>query len=324
VGLADNFFQLGGDSLTAVRLVMQIRARLGSDLPLHAVFESPALGDLAKRIAGGFDKSAAFSSLFPIRIAGSLPPLFCMHPIGGLCWSYINLLGHTSAEQPIYGVQAPHFIDHDGLPTTIDEIISEAIKEIRSVNPDRPYRLLGWSFGGILAHMTATRLQAEGSIVERLVLFDSYPPFIIPHLQQLDALRPDGIWRDLASGLDLSVPQDIRGGILNVHSIFRLAQDQSHPIAALSLQQLERFAAVMSNNSRFLGSLVLERFRGDITLVVAKNRSQGFNHEAMSPKAWIPYCEGAIETVSVNSTHNKILSAATLKQVEFLRRDELR
>ena len=176
VGLADNFFHLGGHSLMATRLAAQIRAHLGRELPIHTIFAYPVFGELARQIGLVQDSTAVFDVLLPIRITGSSPPLFCLHPGTGLCWSYSNLLQITAAEQPIYGIQARGFAGDRSLPETLDQIVEESLGKIRGVRGHGPYCLLGWSFGGIIAHLIATRLQSEGEQIERLFLFDSYPP----------------------------------------------------------------------------------------------------------------------------------------------------
>ena len=99
--------------------------------------------------------------LLPLRPSGALPPLFCIHPGGGLSWSYSGLMRHLPAERPIYGLQArgitePHGSAHTrgngrGLSTFI-----------RKVQPTGPYHLLGWSFGGLVAHAMATRIFSGG------------------------------------------------------------------------------------------------------------------------------------------------------------------
>jgi hypothetical protein len=113
-------------------------------------------------------------------------------------------------------------------------------------------------------------------------------------------------------------------GRLDAHTVFALARDQSHPLAALSLHQLERFAIVMANYSRFISTLQFERFQGDILLVAATRRPRGFYGDAMSPAAWRPYCDGVIESVLVDSTHNQMLSSSALRQMSFLATDQLR
>ena len=166
VGLADNFFHLGGHSLLATRLASQVRARLGRALPIRTIFDTPTIGDLARQIGLVTDRATAFDLLLPIRQSGTLPPLFCLHPAGGLCWPYANLLAHIDADQPLYGVQARGLGNDDALPDTLSEVADECVDVIRNTRPHGPYRLLGWSFGGIVAHMVATRLQSLGETVE--------------------------------------------------------------------------------------------------------------------------------------------------------------
>jgi thioesterase domain-containing protein len=322
VGLADDFFRLGGHSLLAARLAAQIRARLDRELPIRTIFEHPILGDLARQIGLVTDSTTAFNVLLPIRKTGSLPPLFCMHPVGGLCWPYANLVRHTSAEQPIYGIQARGFADDLNLPAAVEDVISESIEQIRSVRPRGPYKLLGWSFGGILAHMVASRLQAEGEIVERLILFDSYPPSVRLSNEIERRRLADGVWRDLAMGTDLTLPADMQGSAVDAETIFTLAREQSHILGSLPFQQLERMGAIMANNSAIMSRdtppVTLGRFHGDILLYVVTRRAPDFNFQLMNPQAWEPYCTGAVRTIAIDSTHNRMLSPDALKQMGIL------
>ncbi len=318
IGLAENFFHLGGHSLVATRLAAQIHSRLDRDLPIRTIFEHPVLQDLAKQIGLVTDSATAFQLLLPIRTKGSLPPLFCLHPVGGLCWSYANLLRHTPEEQPIYGIQARGFADERTLPETLDEAVTESIEHIRSIRSDGPYRLLGWSFGGILAHMVATRLQAEGEDVDRLILFDSYPPSN-KHNDAIERSRPaDHVWRELAMATELSLSGEAAGKLIDANVITELARQQHHILGALPLRQLEQIAAVMTSNSRLAPKVTLGQFDGDILLYVVTRRAPDFDHVSMNPKAWEPYCHGAIRTVAIDSTHNKMLSPDSLKQIGLL------
>ena len=315
VGLTDHFFHLGGHSLLAARLAAQIRAQLARELEIRTIFEYPILGELAKRIGLVTDGTTAFELLLPIRRTGSLPPLFCMHPVAGLCWSYANLLSYTDADQPLYGIQARGFADDRALPESLDEVISESLEQIRSVQAQGPYRLFGWSFGGILAHMVATRLQAEGEDVDRLILFDAYPPSPRRDDPSTGAQLADEIWRDLAFATDLTIPAGAPGTMLDANTVFALAREQSHILGALTLRQLEQVAAVMANNARFMPSLQLGRFDGDLHLYTVTRRPSGFDYAAKNPKAWRPFCGGTIRTIAIDSTHNRMLSPEALKQI---------
>jgi thioesterase domain-containing protein len=311
-GLADNFFHLGGHSLMATRLAVQIRARLGRELPVLTIFEHPVLGALAKRIGLVTDSATAFDVLLPIRTSGSLPPLFCLHPGTGLCWPYTNLLHVTSNDQPIYGIQARGFAAEVKLPRSLNDIAAESIEKIRAIDPCGPYRLLGWSFGGIIAHMIATRLQSEGYEVERLLLFDSYPPHgnaeEAPHTM-------DSIWREIALGTSLTLPQETLRAELNAATILTFAREQSHILGTFTLQQISHLAAVLANNSRLVPTARLETFNGEITLFAATHHTAGLDRVNVTADAWRPFCRGSVSTIDVDAEHHQMLSRAALRQL---------
>ena len=315
VGLADNFFHLGGHSLMATRLAAQIRARLGRELPVHAVFEHPVLGDLAKHIGLVTDGAAVFDVLLPIRTKGSLPPLFCLHPGTGLCWPYTNLLHVTAEDQPIYGIQARGFAGDRSLPETLEEIVADSLERIRGVQAHGPYRLLGWSFGGVIAHMIATRLQSEGEQVERLFLFDSYPPATRLEAETIEPRQSIGsIWREIALGTHLTIPPDEPDSALHADTILRLAREQSHILGTFSAQRLDQLAAVMANNSRLIPTAKLRTFDGDIILFVATRQTPGLDRTNADPEAWRRFCCGAISRICIDAEHHDMLSPEALRQ----------
>jgi thioesterase domain-containing protein len=273
------------------------------------------LGQLAKHLTQGTDSTVAFDMLLPIRAKGTLPPLFCLHPGAGLCWPYTSLLRHTSEEQPVYGIQARGFSDQQSLPQTLEEVISDSVTHIRSVQSSGPYRLLGWSFGGVLAHMVATRLQSQGEQVERLFLFDSHPTAAQLAERNLHSRRFDDVWRELAIGTNLSIPSDASGQSLNAQTIASLAQEQLHILGSFSLQQLEQLAAVMANNSRLLRTAQLDTFKGDMTLFIAKGETLNGGRAHIDPEAWRPFCRGSIRTIAIDAEHHQMFSPAALRQL---------
>jgi thioesterase domain-containing protein len=113
------------------------------------------------------------SPLVPLRSGGSRPPFFCVHAAAGTVLPYLPLADAMGADQPFYGLEA---LPRAGGETTVEEMAAEYLRAVRAVRPAGPYRLGGWSVGGVVAFEMARRLHEAGEEVELLALLDSYPP----------------------------------------------------------------------------------------------------------------------------------------------------
>jgi nonribosomal peptide synthetase DhbF len=173
-GIDSNFFTSGGDSLLAIRLIGRIQRTLGAGVGLREVFDAPTPRELARRLDQALAQDP-LEVLLPLRIGGERPPLFCFHPGFGLGWSFIGLTAHLPPDQPLYALQARSLRESTNLPGTLQAMADEYLELIRTVAPHGPFRLLGWSFGGVVAHAVATRLRSEGEDVDLLAMLDSYP-----------------------------------------------------------------------------------------------------------------------------------------------------
>ena len=172
VGVSEDFFAIGGDSLGAMALLAGLQRRLRVTLPVSALLERPTVAGLAETIRRGRDPRS-WSPLVPLQPEGARPPLFCVHPGGGGVLCYAELSRALGPEQPFYGLQAPG-VDA-GLPPlrTIDAMAELYLEALRSVRPAGPFLLGGWSLGGVVAYEMARRLEAEGRSPARLVLLDA-------------------------------------------------------------------------------------------------------------------------------------------------------
>jgi thioesterase domain-containing protein len=175
IGVRDNFFDLGGHSLLAVRLFSQIENGFGRSLSLATLFKAPTIKQMAS-ILRRQGCSESWSSLVAIRPGGSKPPLFCAHAAGANVLIYRPLAHHLSPDQPVYALQAQGLDGKTPPFTRVEDIAAHYIKEIRSVQPEGPYYLLGASFGGLVVFEMAQRLRAEGQTIAFLALFDTYCP----------------------------------------------------------------------------------------------------------------------------------------------------
>ncbi|MFI1917858.1 non-ribosomal peptide synthase/polyketide synthase [Nocardia sp. NPDC020380] len=177
VGADDSFFELGGNSLLATKLVAGLRDQHGVDVPMQALFLDPTPAGVAARLADtSGDKSvieSAFDTVLPIRPQGSLAPLFCVHSVSGVAWSYTGLLPYLEPERPVYGLQLPHLTEDTTGLGTIEQLAGRYISELKAVQPQGPYHLLGWSLGGLIAYEMAAQLTRAGERVDLLAMLDS-------------------------------------------------------------------------------------------------------------------------------------------------------
>ncbi|MBV8887999.1 MAG: amino acid adenylation domain-containing protein [Chroococcidiopsidaceae cyanobacterium CP_BM_RX_35] len=175
VGIYDNFFELGGDSLLSMRLMELIYQQCGCKLPLSALFLAPTVERLASRLQSETN-SLIWSPLVTIQSTGSKPPFFCVHPILGVVFPYYELARHLGSDQPFYALQ-PLGIDGEQLPhTRIEDMANVYIEALRLLQPQGPYFLGGWSFGGLVAFEMAQQLQRANHQVALLAMLDTPAP----------------------------------------------------------------------------------------------------------------------------------------------------
>jgi len=178
VGLDDDFFALGGNSLIAVKLASALRKKRGVDVPLQWLFDSPTVGVLADRLVSpgttADGDAHGLGVVLPIRAGGEGAPLFCIHPVTGLAWSFAGLAASIDGNRPVYGLQSPALSGARDLPGTIEEWATLYLDQIRRVQPEGPYHLLGWSMGGEIAYEMAIQLAAAGEHVATLAMLDSH------------------------------------------------------------------------------------------------------------------------------------------------------
>ncbi len=197
VGRDDNFFELGGHSLLATRLIARIRHTFKIDLSLRRLFERPTLNAVADfidhpygqtghesldlSVGNGAEANISASPatlqlpphLVTLQPEGLRHPLFLIHPLAGLVFPYYELALHLGTDQPVFGLQSIGIAGEASPLIRIESMAEHYLAAIRQVQPQGPYQLAGWSFGGTVALEMAQQLQKSGESVAFLGIIDT-------------------------------------------------------------------------------------------------------------------------------------------------------
>ncbi len=312
VGADDDFFDLGGNSLVATRAISRLRELTGIDVRVQWFFAGATVAAMAARIDAALDAEhdydpaaeEALGVLLPIRAEGAGEPVFCFHPMYGLSWCYAGLTRFIP-DRPIFGLQSPALSEDDYLPRSLREMAAGYLERIREVQPHGPYRFLGWSLGGVLAHAVATALQDDGERVEALIMFDSRAEMDIAHFRSTmrEALAEIGIG---AEGLIGEGDSDIRD--LNEDAVQQLCDAFGPDMGALTPQRVHRIYRSAVQSAELTTEHRPGVFRGRIDYFTASDNATDVGD-------WRKYVDGDVVEYRVEAEHSLMMSPEGLSEV---------
>ncbi|MDB1085975.1 amino acid adenylation domain-containing protein [Streptomyces sp. ACA25] len=309
VGIDDNFFDLGGHSLLGVRLVSRMRTVLGVERSVRDLFRKPTVAGLL----GDGPDGDSMGVLLPLRAEGTQRPLFCIHPGTGMGWPYSGLAQHLGGDQPLYALQSRTLGDPAFRSPSVEAMADDYLEQIRSVQPRGPYRLLGWSFGGSVAHAMAVRLQELGERVELLALMDVYPRPAEKVPQPLTDLE---IMRML-----VGVPDDATDVRFDRVAVAELLRRRDPVLADFTNAEMSTLFDASINHAELMKAYAPLRPEADILFFVATKLQ---NTELNNPRDWEAFTEGSVETHDIDSTHLRMAEPKPLARIGRVLAEKMR
>ncbi|MEV0677483.1 amino acid adenylation domain-containing protein [Actinosynnema sp. NPDC050436] len=341
VRVDDDFFELGGHSLLATGVVSRAR-KAGlrftiADVFVHRtaeglaavaeVLEAPAAGasavarvfDEVRALDGGDDPLDPFAVVLPIRPDGAKPPLFVLHSGLGSSLPYVGLARAIDPDVPIYGIQSPSVGQLAPLPDSIGAVAEEYLGYLRQVQPEGPYHLLGWSFGGVLAHELAVRLQRDGERVALVANLDGYPHR--PGTEDDDVSENELLLRVMeVIGHDRA---EFTGRELKPGDVVDVLRRDRHPLAELGEQRLLAMLSVVRNHGRIMETFVPGAFDGDLVLFTAvEDRTDA--EVAELADSWSAHVTGEVRAHRVPCGHEYMMHPGPQALIGAAVADELR
>jgi amino acid adenylation domain-containing protein len=318
VGATDGFFAIGGSSLQVMRLVDLISKELGVDVGVATIFLHPSPRQLAAQIElarSGTGQVGGSGPLVELSSGVGELPLFLIHAVGGTVFAYAQLAGELAGTFAVYGLEAPGLSQDDATAATLDGLADDYTERIRAAQPAGPYRLAGWSMGGVVAFEVARRLEQAGQQVCLLALLDA--PFAQPDTAaytepQLAAQFLIDATRSLGWGATAELPDPATSSAAEQLAWLagRLAGDGGDA-AAVTAQLRRRFEVFVAHIR------MLSQYQPEIpavqapTLIVSADRSPNAPCRAHWPRV----LAGPVSTQSVDSDHYTFLRPPLVAEV---------
>jgi thioesterase domain-containing protein/acyl carrier protein len=311
IGVEENFFDMGGTSLLALRLFADIERALGVSLPLSTLFRAPTIEALAALLES--EHSADAQSVRTLSRGTEGAPLHLIHDDGGTTAAYDALVARLGTAARVYGIVARGEGPFPTLRTRIDDMAAHYAARIRQVQPRGPYAVGGHGMGGVLAHAVACRLQSLGQRVSLVALFDTGQPTEIAQAPRQSGVFPglaQGIARRLRASAASASGSLTKSGVdyARVRLLRRYVDRGESPpwfLEHIPLQTIYRFALLEYAPARFDGRLVLFRSTasdGDAADAPARERT------ADPLFGWSSYATEGVIAIDVPGGHRSSLA----------------
>jgi thioesterase domain-containing protein/acyl carrier protein len=323
VGLDDKFFELGGDSISAARLLTLVEERGGKRVPISLFFHDPTVAEMAEAMGDESQDLNTNPLLLPVNKEGTRPPFFYAHGVFGDIASLNYVIPNFDREQPVYGIQALGLNPDLEPDRTIEQMAERYVNAIQDVQPNGPYYLGGFCFGGVLAFEMARQLEELGEQIALLAIIEGAAPrqfhnqvsLLDPQRIQI-AIHTAAYWargyedfggRRLGNRLQSRFPgQGPNNEFLNDEAELEVEFDNMADFYATRPQIQYRLREI---NNEAIEAYIPRPINGRVTLIRARYLHLGhaFFGEIDPERGWGSLARGGVTIRYVDGTHIGVL-----------------
>ncbi|WP_331738462.1 non-ribosomal peptide synthetase [Streptomyces sp. NBC_00069] len=287
VGIHDNFFTHGGHSLLATRLSVRIRKEFDVEIPIRTIIKFPTVAELASLVLIGtpMDNDDPFAVVLPLNSdpGTGKEPMWFFHGGGGLGWAYFSFAPHVQ-DRKAYALQSRGSDGVDSLVGSVAEMVEDYVAEMLKIQPEGPFHLVGWSYGGTVVQAVADALDRLGHEISLVAILDS---------------QPGGHgWTEIHANKTLA---EYRSELEDFFGQY-IGTDNRQEF-------LDTMSKVLANNSNLMMDFESPVYRGDVLFFSATLQDEQYAH------LWRPYVTGSIEVHDVHATHHEMNMPASVAEV---------
>ncbi len=327
ISIHDNFFDLGGHSILAIKLLNEIQKNFNQELSLTSLFQNPTIAQLAQQLSQ-FEVQPSISDLLVLQPSGQKISIFCVAGSNGHAFYFRDFAMNFADEHPVYGLETPGRDGSHSLPISVEDHASSLIKTLQQKQPKGPYILIGYSSGCSVALEMAFQLEQQGEIISLLGIFDAglvaNPDYITKRsdldwiwnmIERIEAVKGISLglnYEQLAAQSDdqnrwyLAAEALYHHNVLPEHSTLSLLRTNLEVMKRVTLN----YAAYKPN---FVISAPIVLFRAQDVKEIVVQEHQAMSHYQQSDWGWQPYSNKPVQVVSVPGNHGQMLYEPNVK-----------
>uniref|UniRef100_UPI003B9AA380 thioesterase domain-containing protein n=1 Tax=Planktothrix agardhii TaxID=1160 RepID=UPI003B9AA380 len=327
ISIHDNFFDLGGHSILAIKLLNEIQKNFNQELSLTSLFQNPTIAQLAQQLSQ-FEVQPSISDLLVLQASGQKTPIFCVAGANGHAFYFRDFAMNFADEHPVYGLETPGRDGSHPLPISVEDHASSLIETLQQKQPKGPYILTGYSSGCSVTLEMAFQLEQQGETISLLGIFDAglvaNPDYITQRsdldwiwnmIERIEAVKGISLglnYEQLAAQSDDQNRWELAAEALYYHNVL-----PEHSTLSLLKTNLEVMKRVTLNYADYQPNFVISApivlFRAQDVKEIVVQEHQAMSHYEQSDWGWQPYSNKPVQVVSVQGNHGQMLYEPNVK-----------